>query len=50
MWGRRGTLDRNVEDGEECAKTESDGALYILSGSRDDCAIDAQLLSHSLYT
>ena len=49
MWGRRGTLDRNVEDGEECDETESDGALYILSRLYDG-AIGAQSLSHSLYT
>jgi len=51
MWGQRGTLDRNVDDGEESAETESDGALYILSGIvrlRNRCAIVSQDLFHPL--
>lgn len=42
MWGGRGKLDRNVEDEEGCAETESEAVLYILSGLCDDGAIDAQ--------
>jgi hypothetical protein len=42
-------LDKNAEDGEECAETESDEALYILN-RLCNCASIAQSFSHSLYT
>ncbi len=47
MWGRRGALDRNVEDGEESAETEGEGDLPRLYILKVGCAMAQSMRNRS---